>query len=144
MPASPTKSGKTSTAKSVKVSRSSAAEEPSVVDLSIGCGCGVPGSLSDEERKAVAVDPEAKSRNLLRLRRIEGQVRGLQKMVDEDRYCADIMTQISSTHEALRAVGRELMRNHLKHCAASAIKAGGEDAAEMYDELVDMMYKHSR
>lgn len=99
---------------------------------------------SDGARKAVAVDPDMKSKNLLRLRRIEGQVRGLQKMVEDDRYCADIMTQISSTHEALRAVGRELMRNHLKHCAASAIRSGGADAAEMYDELVDMMYKHSR
>ena len=54
------------------------------------------------------MDPEIKARNLKRLRRIEGQVRGLQKMVDEDRYCADIMTQISSVHEALRERGREL------------------------------------
>jgi CsoR family transcriptional regulator, copper-sensing transcriptional repressor len=103
-----------------------------------------PAKSSSPGRKAVGVDADAKSRNLLRLRRIEGQVRGLQKMVDEDRYCADIMTQIASTHEALRAVGRELMRNHLKHCAASAIRTGGEEASEMYDELVDMMYKHSR
>ena len=96
-------------------------------------------------RKAVGVDPDAKDRNLKRLRRIEGQVRGLQKMVEADRYCADILTQISSVHEALRAVGRELMRNHLRYCAASAIRS--DDAAEanaMYDELVDMMYKHSR
>lgn len=111
---------------------------------SVGCGCGIPDDLSGSDRKAVGVDPDAKSRNLLRLRRIEGQVRGLQKMVEEDRYCADIMTQISSTHEALRAVGRELMRNHLKYCAAKAIRSGGDDATRMYDELVDMMYKHSR
>jgi DNA-binding FrmR family transcriptional regulator len=65
-------------------------------------------------------------------------------MVEEDRYCADIMTQISSVHEALRAVGRELMRNHLKHCAASAIRSSEQEASAMYDELVDMMYKHSR
>jgi DNA-binding FrmR family transcriptional regulator len=45
-------------------------------------------------------------------------------MVEEDRYCADILTQIASVHEALRGVGRELMRNHLKHCASSAIRAG--------------------
>jgi DNA-binding FrmR family transcriptional regulator len=95
-------------------------------------------------RKAVAVDPEAKDRNLKRLRRIEGQVRGLQKMVDEDRYCADVMTQISSVHEALRSVGRELMRNHLKHCATAAIKAGPAEAEPMYDELVELLYKHSR
>ena len=95
-------------------------------------------------RKAVAVDPDAKARNVKRLRRIEGQVRGLQKMVEEDRYCADIMTQISSVHEALRAVGRELMRNHLKHCATAAIAAGPDQAEPMYDELVDLLYKHSR
>ena len=71
-------------------------------------------------------------------------MRGLQRMVDEDRYCTDILTQISSTHEALRAVGRELMRNHLKHCATSAIRVGGDEAAAMCDELVDMMYRHCR
>jgi DNA-binding FrmR family transcriptional regulator len=95
-------------------------------------------------RKADAVEPQIKDRNLKRLRRIEGQVRGLQKMVEEDRYCADIMTQISSVHEALRAVGRELMRNHLRHCATTAIRSSKSDAEEMYDELVEMMYKHSR
>ena len=87
---------------------------------------------------------EAKARNLKRLRRIEGQVRGLQKMVEEDRYCADVMTQIASVHEALRAVGKELMRNHLRHCAANAIHHGGDEAEAMYDELMDLMYKHVR
>ena len=100
--------------------------------------------MSDEQRKAIAVDSDAKTRNLKRLRRIEGQVRGLQKMVDEDRYCADIMTQISSVHEALRAVGRELMKNHLKHCAATAIRSSDEEAGVMYDEIVDLMYKTGR
>jgi DNA-binding FrmR family transcriptional regulator len=95
-------------------------------------------------KKSKHVDPDAKERNLKRLRRIEGQVRGLQKMVEEERYCADVMTQISSVHEALRAVGRELMRNHLKHCATSAIRSGAGEADAMYDELVEMMYKHSR
>jgi CsoR family transcriptional regulator, copper-sensing transcriptional repressor len=94
--------------------------------------------------KAHGVDPDIKDRNLKRLRRIEGQVRGLHKMVEEDRYCADIMTQIASVHEALRAVGRELMRNHLKHCATSAIRAGESEANAMYDELIDMMYRTSR
>lgn len=99
---------------------------------------------NNDARKVAHVDIEGKARNLKRLRRIEGQVRGLQNMVEDDRYCADIMTQISSVHEALRSVGRELMRNHLKHCATSAIRAGEPRASEMYDELVDMMYKHSR
>ena len=110
---------------------------------SCACGCGVdtdPG----KGRKAVAVDPDIKARNLTRLRRIEGQVRGLQRMVEEDRYCADIMTQIASVHEALRGVGRALMRNHLEHCASSAIRSGAEDAGQMYDELVDLMYKSAR
>jgi CsoR family transcriptional regulator, copper-sensing transcriptional repressor len=95
-------------------------------------------------RKAVGVDPEAKARNLVRLRRIEGQVRGLHKMVAEDRYCADIMTQISSVHEALRAVGRELLRNHLKHCASAAIRGSDDEAAAMYDELVSLFYRAAR
>ena len=72
------------------------------------------------------------------------KVRGLHKMVEEDRYCADIMTQIASVHEALRSVGRELMRNHLKHCAATAIRAGDEEAEAMYDELIDLMYRSVR
>jgi DNA-binding FrmR family transcriptional regulator len=96
------------------------------------------------ERKAIAVDADIKQRNLLRLKRIEGQVRGLQKMVEDDRYCADIMTQISSVNEALRSVGKELMKNHLKHCATQAIRSSDEEAAAMYDEVVDLMYKSGR
>ena len=107
-----------------------------------GCGCAAHDASG---RKALGVDPAIKDRNLKRLRRIEGQVRGLQNMVEEDRYCADILTQIASVHEALRGVGRELMRNHLKHCATRAIRDGDGAAAEsMYDELVDMMYRHAR
>ena len=99
---------------------------------------------SSETRKAVAVEPGARARNLKRLKRIEGQVRGLQRMVEEDRYCPDIMTQISSVHEALRAVGRELMKNHLRHCAATAIRSSDDEAAAVYDEIVDLMYKSGR
>ena len=113
--------------------------------MNMACGCGVDAEANADGRKAVGVDRDIKERNLKRLRRIEGQVRGLQNMVEADRYCADILTQISSVHEALRAVGRELMRNHLKHCAATAIRSEDPDQADaMYDELVDMMYKHSR
>ena len=109
----------------------------------VSCGCGLD-DLTTSGRKAVAVDADAKTRNLKRLRRIEGQVRGLHRMIEEDRYCADIMTQISSVNEALRGVGRELMRNHLKHCAASAIRAGEDEADAMYDELLDLMHKFNR
>jgi CsoR family transcriptional regulator, copper-sensing transcriptional repressor len=106
------------------------------------CGCAVQDSSSS--RKALGVDADIKSRSMKRLRRIEGQVRGIQKMIGDERYCADILTQISSVHEALRGVSRELMRNHLKHCATGAIRAGGKEADGMYEEIVDLMYTHSR
>jgi DNA-binding FrmR family transcriptional regulator len=108
------------------------------------CHCATHEPPAGKGRKAVAVDVEVKERNLNRLRRLEGQVRGIQRMIEEDRYCADILTQVSSVQEALRGVARELMRNHLKHCASSAIRAGEAEAEAMYDELVDLMYKHSR
>ena len=95
-------------------------------------------------KDAVAVDPDIKASNLRRLRRIEGQVRGLHKMVEDGRYCADIITQVALVQEALRGVGRELMRNHLKHCAAAAIKQGDAKADAMYDELLELVYKHLR
>lgn len=96
-------------------------------------------------RKAVGVDPDIKASNLRRLSRIEGQLRGIQRMVEEDRYCVDILTQLSSAQEALRAVARSLMRNHLAHCMAHAIKTGTEEEMEaMYDELLDMIYKNAR
>jgi len=60
-----------------------------------------------------------------RLRRIEGQVRGLQRMVDEDTYCIDVLTQISATTKALQAVALELLEDHLSHCVAGAIESGG-------------------
>ena len=108
------------------------------------CACQIPDRQTGPGKKAVAVDPAAKARNLARLRRIEGQIRGLHTMVEENRYCADILGQVSAVHEALRAVGRELLRNHLKHCATAAIKAGADSAEAMYDELVELMYKNAR
>ena len=114
-------------------------------DAVADCACEVrAGTAGEGARKAVAVDPDIKSRNLKRLRRIEGQVRGLQKMVEDDRYCADVMTQIASVHEALRSVGRELMRNHLRHCAAKAIRSDETSAEAMYDELIELMYRSAR
>ena len=104
------------------------------------CGCA-----SDHERKAFAVDPAIKESNIKRLRRIEGQVRGLQRMVEEDRYCADIIVQVASVQEALRGVARSLMRNHLHHCASNAIATGSDaERVAMYDELLDLVYKHLR
>jgi DNA-binding FrmR family transcriptional regulator len=104
------------------------------------CGCGCEAG----DRKAAGVDPAIKERNLRRLRRIEGQVRGLQRMIDDERYCADVLTQLSSVQEALRGVGRELMRNHLRHCATKAIRGTDAEAEQMYDELIGLMYTHAR
>ncbi len=104
------------------------------------CACD-----AHETRKAVAVDPEIKAANRHRLRRIEGQIRGLQKMVEADRYCADIITQIASVQEALRGVARNLMRNHLHHCATKALRSGKrEETQAMYDELLELIYAHLR
>jgi DNA-binding FrmR family transcriptional regulator len=101
-------------------------------------------TTNSDERLAVAVDPDLKSAAVRRLRRIAGQVRGLESMVDQERYCADILVQIASVQEALRGVSRLLMRNHLEHCATMAIRSGGENANAMYDELLDLVYRHAR
>jgi DNA-binding FrmR family transcriptional regulator len=63
-----------------------------------------------------------------RLRRIEGQVRGLQRMVEEDAYCIDILTQLSSVQAALRAVGMGLLDDHVRHCVRESIEQGSGDA----------------
>ncbi|MDX2154856.1 MAG: metal-sensitive transcriptional regulator [Bryobacteraceae bacterium] len=122
-----------------------AKETPAPLDVIDGCGCAPTELPSLDGKRAVAVSPDAKAANLRRLRRLEGQVRGLHKMVEDDRYCPDIMIQISAAQEALRTVGRELMRNHLRHCVTQTVAEGHNDKADaMYDELVELIYKHSR
>jgi len=69
-----------------------------------------------------------------RLRRIEGQVRGLQRMVDEDRYCIDVLEQISAATRALQSVALELLDDHIAHCVADAVKSGSEEAKAKLDE----------
>jgi DNA-binding FrmR family transcriptional regulator len=71
---------------------------------------------------------------LKRLRRIEGQIRGLQRMVENDEYCIDVLTQISAATKALQAVSLGLMDEHLKHCVAQALVDGGKDADEKVRE----------
>ncbi|ASR34995.1 transcriptional regulator [Prauserella marina] len=71
---------------------------------------------------------------LKRLRRVEGQIRGLQRMVENDEYCIDVLTQISAATKALQAVSLGLMDEHLKHCVAEAIAEGGETAEEKVRE----------
>jgi DNA-binding FrmR family transcriptional regulator len=83
-----------------------------------------------------------KSRLLTRLRKIEGQARGLAKMVDEDRYCIDIMQQIASLRAAADAVALILLRDHLDGCLTQAVEAGG--APEKIDEVVEVVRRYSR
>ncbi|HEX6466049.1 MAG TPA: metal-sensitive transcriptional regulator [Terriglobales bacterium] len=96
-------------------------------------------------RRADHLADETKQNLLLRLRRIEGQIRGLQKMVEEERYCPDVLTQISAVHESLRSAERVLLRNHLQHCATNALRTGDEKKAQRtYEELTELFYKHAR
>lgn len=96
-------------------------------------------------RHAHGVDPALKQNALTRLKRIEGQVRGVSRMVEEERYCADTLIQISAIQESLRAVAQVLLRNHLEHCAADAIRSNDSDRRErMYDELTELFFKHVR
>jgi DNA-binding FrmR family transcriptional regulator len=69
-----------------------------------------------------------------RLRKVEGQVRGLQRMVEEDRYCIEILEQVSAASRALRAVALELLEDHMAHCVAEAVRDGGEEASAKLDE----------
>jgi CsoR family transcriptional regulator, copper-sensing transcriptional repressor len=94
---------------------------------------------------ALQHDGKAKQSVLLRLRRVEGQVRGVQKMVEEERYCPDVLTQMSAIHQSLRAVERILMKNHLQHCTTQALRSGDAKKAERtYDEITELFYRHAR
>jgi CsoR family transcriptional regulator, copper-sensing transcriptional repressor len=77
-----------------------------------------------------------------RLRRIEGQVRGLQRMVEEDRYCIDILTQVNSVTAALRAVGMGLLDDHVRHCITESIEQGAGE--EKVEELIGALERFAR
>lgn len=77
-----------------------------------------------------------------RLSRIEGQVRGVKRMVEEDRYCGDILDQIHSVQQSLKSVERKILRNHLETCLTDAVQSGDEEARqERYDEFMDLLKK---
>ncbi|SET03364.1 DNA-binding transcriptional regulator, FrmR family [Oceanobacillus limi] len=77
-----------------------------------------------------------------RLKRIEGQVRGIQKMVEEDRYCVDILVQLSAINAALKKVGFSVTERHIKHCVSDAIKSG--EGNETIEELMEVMKQFSK
>ena len=88
---------------------------------------------------------DSKSANLKRLSRIEGQVRGLARMVEEDRYCIDIVTQIGAVRAALRRVEEEILREHVAHCVDHAISSGDKaDQRRKVAELMDVMGRAGR
>jgi len=101
--------------------------------------------MARHPRHAHAVDPKLKQRATTQLKRIEGQVRGILGMVEEERYCGDVLVQVSAVQESLRSVARLLLRNHLQHCATDAIRSSDAERRErMYDELTDLFFKHIR
>ncbi|MGH3310356.1 MAG: metal-sensitive transcriptional regulator [Streptomyces sp.] len=77
---------------------------------------------------------DRREEHLRRLRRIEGQVRGLQRMVDEDVYCIDVLTQVSASTKALQAFALQLLEEHLRHCVAHAAKEGGAEMDAKVEE----------
>ncbi len=79
-----------------------------------------------------------------RLARIEGQVRGLQRMVDEEAYCVDVLTQISAVNKALDGVGLKLLADHTNHCVRDAVAEGGDEAEEKVDELLAAVERFAR
>lgn len=80
---------------------------------------------------------DAKASVQKRLNKIEGQVRGLSRMVDEDRYCIDIVTQISAVRAALRRVEEEILKDHVAHCVEHAIASG--DKADQREKIAELM-----
>ncbi len=91
------------------------------------------------------MDQANKKKTLQRLNRIEGQVRGIARMVEEDRYCIDIMTQIAAVHAALRKVEEALLSNHVNHCVEHAIRTGdAEDQRRKVAELIEVLGRRSR
>src|SRR5262249_6121925 len=92
-----------------------------------------------------AMQPDAKTSVRKRLQRIEGQVRGLSRMVDEDRYCIDVITQVAAVRAALRGVEEEILRDHVGHCVEHAIASGNQsEQRKKVAELMDVLSRTSR
>ncbi|MFQ5779241.1 MAG: metal-sensitive transcriptional regulator [Nitrospiria bacterium] len=94
------------------------------------------------QEKRQIVSKERKEKGIQRLNRIEGQVRGLKKMLSEGRPCVEILMQLASVQEALRGMTKLMMRNYLENCATAAIRS--KEGDEIYDELMDVIFKFSR
>ncbi len=93
---------------------------------------------------SATIEPAAKKANLMQIRRARGQVDGIHRMIEEDRYCADIIIQITAARASLQAVAKDLLNRHLKACHKAAMQNGGAAADEMYQELVDLVAKMAK
>src|SRR5438270_1332160 len=99
-------------------------------------------SQAAEHTHGYAKDKEALVK---RLHRIEGQVRGIERMVDDDRYCIDILTQISAVNTALESFAFQILDEHVKHCVAGALTSGDQkDAAEKTSELLEAVHRFAK
>jgi DNA-binding FrmR family transcriptional regulator len=90
----------------------------------------------------MAIDEKVRENADRRLAIIEGQLRGLRKMIEEGKYCIDVLTQISAIHEALRGVGKLVVRFHLETCVTEGLQS--DDREKYYQELMDLIYKLSK
>lgn len=99
----------------------------------------------DEGEASAAVTGSALRPMLRRLRAAEGQVRGVQEMLEQGRYCVDVLTQIAAAEEALRGVAKLVMRFYLENCATRGIRSADPDeAAAIYDELMEVFFRFAR
>lgn len=109
------------------------------------CGCAAPPPrVVGPGARAAGVDADLKCANIRHLRRIEGQIRGIAAMVESDRYCPDIITQVAAARQSLRAIARNLLHNHLRHCAAAAMSEGPAARDRAVAELLDLAAKLDR
>ncbi|MCO4096834.1 metal-sensing transcriptional repressor [Macrococcoides canis] len=98
--------------------------------------------MSEHQQIATPRDNEEKEKLVKRLKRVEGQVRGIQKMIEEDRYCVDILVQISAIESAMKQVGYAITERHMKHCVSDAIKAG--DGNDSIEELMKVLKQFNK
>lgn len=98
--------------------------------------------MSEHKHIAVPRNDEEKDKLIKRLKRVEGQVRGIQKMIEEDRYCVDILVQMSAIESAMKQVGYAVTERHMKLCVSDAIKDGNGDAS--IDELMKVLKQFNK
>lgn len=103
-----------------------------------------PDQELDGLRLAMETDPAARAANVLQLRRARGQIDGIDRMIREDRYCADVIVQIIAARASLQAVARDLLKRHLEACHRAAARNGGDSSDAMYQELVDLVTKMAK